>query len=29
VQPQAYYFRPLPTIARAFLENLCVNLLPS
>jgi hypothetical protein len=29
VQPQDSYFRPLPAIARAYLENLCVNLLPS
>jgi hypothetical protein len=28
VQPQASYFRPLPAIARAYLENLCVNLPP-
>jgi hypothetical protein len=28
VQPQGSYFRPLPAIARAYLENLCVNLHP-
>jgi hypothetical protein len=29
VQPQVFHFRPLPAIARAYLENLCVNLHPN
>jgi hypothetical protein len=29
VQPQASYFRPLPAIAIAYLENLCINLPPT
>jgi hypothetical protein len=28
VQPQVLYFRPLPAIARAYLENPQINLRP-